>query len=147
MLTLRYIVCSVLSLAFLLFCCGCQDQKGLPREALDPEVSSSIDRPISSWKTASIGVISAEVVGDSLDVTVRYGGGCGNHRFHLVTSGPAMKSLPPKQAVNLVHETTGDPCRALIRNTHRFDLLPYRMSPHGTTVILLDSLTLPYSYD
>lgn len=140
-------MCSIVGILFLVLCSGCQDQKGLPREALNPGVSRSMELPGPSWKNASVEVISADVIGDSLRVIVGYGGGCGDHRFSLVTSGPAMKSLPPKQPVILVHESTGDPCRALIRNEQMFDLSRYKLSPHGTTIILLDSLILPFSYD
>ena len=145
--TLSSKMCSIAGIAIVFLCYGCQDQKGLPREALNPDMSPSMELPGPSWEDASVDVISAEVVGDSLRVVVGYGGGCGDHRFSLTASGPAMKSLPPKQPVVVVHESTGDPCRALIQNEQMFDLSRYKSTPHGITVILLDTLILPYSYD
>ena len=145
--TLSSKMCAIAGIATVFLCYGCQDQKGLPREALNPDMSPSMELPGPSWEDASVDVISAEVVGDSLRVVVGYGGGCGDHRFSLMASGPAMKSLPPKQPVVVVHESTGDPCRALIQNEQMFDLSRYKSTPHGITVILLDTLILPYSYD
>ena len=145
--TLSSKMCAIAGIAIVFLCYGCQDQKGLPREALNPDASPSMELPGPAWENASVDVISAEVVGDSLRVIVGYGGGCGDHRFILMTSGPAMKSLPPKQPVVVVHESTGDPCRALIQNEQMFDLSRYKSTPHGITVILLDTLILPYSYD
>jgi hypothetical protein len=138
---------TMVSIVFIMGCWGCQNQKGLPMEALGSELSPSMMPPVPAWEQASFEFISAEVEGDSLRVVVQYGGGCGDHQFSLVESGPAMKSLPPKQPIALVHETTGDPCRALIEETRMLDLSSFRRSPHGTTVILLESLILPYSYD
>ena len=145
--TLSSKMCAIAGIVIVFLCYGCQDQKGLPCEALNPDVSPSMELPGPTWAIASVDVISAEVVGDSLRVVVGYGGGCGDHRFSLMTSGPAMKSLPPKQPVVVVHESTGDPCRALIQNEQMFDLSGYKLSPHGMTIVLLDSLILPYSYD
>ena len=97
--TLSSKMCAIAGIAIVFLCYGCQDQKGLPREALNPDMSPSMELPGPSWEDASVDVISAEVVGDSLRVVVGYGGGCGDHRFSLMASGPAMKSLPPKQPV------------------------------------------------
>ena len=126
---------------------GCQNQKGLPQEALEPDVSSILERPVRAWHEASRNLTDVEIDGDSLRVSLSHGGGCGEHRFTLVATGPAMKSLPPKFPLTVLHESTGDPCRALISRELAFDLSPFRLSPHGTMVILLDSLTLTYNYD
>lgn len=93
-------------------------------------------------------VVAAEVEGDFLVTVVRYGGGCGEHRFELEPAGPLMKSLPPKQPLRWVHRSSGDPCRALILDTVRADLEPFRGSPHGSTVLLLEGWNddLIYTY-
>jgi hypothetical protein len=133
---------------FALFVCwGCQNQNGIPMEALDSAVSKTIELPEQTWEKVNRNVTAAEVDGDSLRISISYGGGCGKHRFNLVPSGPPMKSLPPKYPLTILHESTGDPCRAMIFKDFAFDLSPFRLSPHGTTVILLDSLTFTYSYD
>ena len=90
------------------------------------------------WAEAPFEVLSTEVQGDTLVTVVRYGGGCGEHRFELEAHGPLMKSLPPKQPLRWVHRSPGDPCRALISDTVRADLSPFRGTPHGTTVLQLE---------
>ncbi|MDG2208871.1 MAG: hypothetical protein P8K81_02665 [Flavobacteriales bacterium] len=126
---------------------ACQEQKGLPYDALDPETSPPAPSKSTMFTVAPYVLLGAEVSGDSLYVNVQYGGGCGAHQFELQVAGPPMKSLPPKQMMQLEHKTSGDPCRALIQKVVTFDLKPYRLSPHGVTIILLDSLKIPYSYD
>jgi len=91
-----------------------------------------------AWAEAPFEVLAAEVQGDTLVTVVRYGGGCGEHQFELEADGPLMKSLPPKQPLRWVHRSPGDPCRALISDTVRADLSPFRGTPHGTTVLQLD---------
>lgn len=90
------------------------------------------------WAEAPFEVLFAEVQGDTLVTVVRYGGGCGEHRFELEADGPLMKSLPPKQPLRWVHRSPGDPCRALISDTVRADVSPFRGTPHGTTVLQLE---------
>ena len=92
----------------------------------------------TAWAEAPFEVLSAEVLGDTLVTVVRYGGGCGEHRFELEAHGPLMKSLPPKQLLRWVHRSPGDPCRALISDTVRADLSAFRGTPHGTTVLQLE---------
>lgn len=94
-------------------------------------------------------LLSAEVVGDSLRVQVAYSGGCGEHFWYVSPAGPLMKSLPPKQPLRLEHRSPGDPCRARFQETFTFDLRPYRGTPRGVTVILLENWNTPltYAYD
>ena len=94
-------------------------------------------------------LLSAEVVGDSLRVQVAYSGGCGEHFWYVSPAGPLMKSLPPKQPLRLEHRSPGDPCRARLQESFTFDLRPYRGTPRGVTVILLENWNTPltYAYD
>jgi hypothetical protein len=104
--------------------------------------------PDTPWAEAAFDVLSAQVQGDILVTVVRYGGGCGPHRFELEAAGPLLKSLPPKQPVRWVHRSPGDPCRALVLDTLRADLKDFRGTPHGTTVLHLEGWdeTLIYTY-
>ena len=54
-------------------------------------------RDVRDLPEVAVEVIAARVDGDSLRCTVRYSGGCGVHAFELRSTGPVMKSLPPKQ--------------------------------------------------
>ena len=102
---------------------------------------------IDSLPEAPFELLDATIVDDSLIVSVQYGGGCGDHAFELRQKGPMMKSLPPKQMLEVVHRTVGDPCRALIRQRQAFDLKPWRGTPRGVTVILLENWKEPLNYE
>lgn len=104
---------------------------------------------VDAQPEAPFELLEASIAGDSLVVLVQYGGGCGEHAFSLRQKGPMMKSLPPKQMLEVVHRTEGDPCRALIRERHAFDLTRFRGTPRGVTVILLENWNEPlnYAYD
>ena len=116
---------------------ACQDQRGLPGEALDWSKSQS----------APLDVLQAAIQGDSLVVQVAYSGGCAEHAFELIAAGPQVRSLPPKQPLMIDHEASGDACRARIEETLAFDLRPHRMSPNGLTVILFNDTTFMYRYE
>lgn len=101
------------------------------------------------WPEAAVEILSAEVEGDTLRLTVQYGGGCAEHALSAVAAGPMLKSLPPKQPIRVVHRTPGDPCRALIEELLAVDLTPWRGTPNGVTVLLLENWNEPliYEYD
>ena len=102
-----------------------------------------------TWAEAPFTVMSTGIRGDSIWTVVQYGGGCAEHSFELQSSGPLLKSLPPKQPIRWVHRSPGDPCRAMINDTVWASLLPYRGTPHGITVLLLSGYkgNLLYTYN
>lgn len=118
---------------------ACQDQRGLPKEALEWSDPQPVSDPYE--------MLHAAVEGDSLVVRVAYSGGCAEHQFELRANGPQLRSLPPKQPIALVHQAHGDACRAHIEERLSFGLHPYRMSPSGITVLLLNDTTLMYRYE
>jgi len=107
--------------------------------------SASKEAPVSSRASDPFDLLGASIEGDSMMIDVRYGGGCQEHVFAL-DAGPMLKSLPPKQLLSISHDANGDNCRALFTKTIAFDLVPYRRSPHGITVIVLDGQELIYEY-
>lgn len=123
----------------MLFLQGCADRTAI---ATAPEHASE-------WPESPLDLVSAEVVGDELRLVVSYGGGCAEHELEVESAGPLLKSLPPKQPLRVVHRTPGDPCRALVQRELFVDLKPWRGTPHGVTVILLENWNevLPYEYD
>lgn len=68
----------------------------------------------------------AVVRGDTLFLTVGYGGGCKEHVFDLVTNKMFLKSMPPQLVLTLEHESNDDMCRAYLTETLRFDLTGIR---------------------
>ena len=47
----------------------------------------------AAWSEVPLTLTSVAVQGDDLVAVVQYGGGCGEHTFHLEANGPMLKSL------------------------------------------------------
>ena len=99
----------------------------------------------SSWDSP-FAIQTASVDGDSLRVTVQFGGGFRNHAFRLVSNGTATKSLPRQQPIALEHQGNQDPGRALITQDKAFDLRPFRDPTQGRIVLLLGGWDDPLEY-
>lgn len=74
------------------------------------------------------------VAGSCLEVTIEYGGGCGEAEVLLIGSGEYMESLPVQTNVKLLFKDH-DPCEALVRRSFYFDL--DTVLPPGETAIIL----------
>lgn len=107
--------------------------------------SSSRDAGAPSWDSP-FSVQTASVDGDSLRVTVQYGGGFRDHAFRLVSGGAATKSLPRQQPLTVEHQGNGDPGKALIMQDKAFDLRPFRDPSQGRIVLLLGGWDAPLEY-
>lgn len=127
---------------------ACQGLRGLPDEALERTPREMEDElPSESALSDPFTLINAEIKEDSIFIEVQYSGGCADHVFRLIEQAPMVRSMPPKQLLQLVHESNDDPCRALIQEVKSIDLKPFRASPHGLTILRIDSLELMYRYD
>lgn len=90
-------------------------------------------------------VDDAQVVGQSLEASVSYGGGCASHEIDLVAFGGWLESFPVQVNVFLSHEDNGDPCDAQLSEVRTFDLRPlaeayrsaYGPGDPGETVVVL----------
>jgi hypothetical protein len=78
------------------------------------------------WPDYPVTIHSSAIVGDSLELTVSFGGGCRDHTFALLANGAWMESNPVQTGVRLAHDGSGDPCDALLSRTLRFDLSPLK---------------------
>jgi hypothetical protein len=116
--------------------------------AARPEVNyaSADARSVTDLPEVPVELLSARVDGDTLRCTVRYSGGCGVHAWMLRSTGPLLKSLPPKQQVELVHRAD-DACRALVTEDVALPLETWRAGPAGRTVLLLATWKEPLMYD
>jgi|GEM_PF-3026206 len=103
-------------------------------------------RDVRDLPEVAVEVIAARVDGDSLRCTVRYSGGCGVHAFELRSTGPVMKSLPPKQPLELVHRAE-DACRALVTEEVALPLERWRAGTAGRTVLVLAQWKEPLVYE
>lgn len=78
------------------------------------------------WGTDPYQLRAARIEGDTLTVTVSYGGGCRDHQFTLLTSGVFLESYPVQLGASLAHEANDDLCRAWLTEDIDFDLTPIK---------------------
>lgn len=64
--------------------------------------------------------------GDTLFITVQFGGGCARHEFRLLGGRIFLESEPVQAPLVLHHDANGDNCRALLTRDLRFDLTPLK---------------------
>lgn len=65
---------------------------------------------------------AASVTGDTLTVSVSYGGGCETHALTLVIAASFIESSPVQLSTVLAHEANDDPCEAWLTQSYAFDL-------------------------
>ena len=76
--------------------------------------------------------------GNTLLISVSYGGGCGEHTFEMNGSMAVMKSMPPQRAIKLTHTNHEDYCKAIVRKTIEVDITALADAPReGSKIILL----------
>jgi hypothetical protein len=114
------------------------------------------DVSTSGWPADPVTITAASIRGDSLHLTLRYGGGCGKHRFGLLFGSAFLESFPVQVHARVAHDAGGDMCDALLSSDVAFDLTPlkrhYRTSygPGGATIIIRlsgPSQRLPYTFE
>ncbi|CAG0993840.1 hypothetical protein RHDC4_02690 [Rhodocyclaceae bacterium] len=109
----------------------------------------------SRYPADAVTIVSATIDGDTLNLTVSYGGGCSDHAFGMLAGTAWMESYPVQIGMRLAHDAHGDACDALLTRTLRFDLTPlktaYAASYHSATGIMTlritgSSLSPTYSF-
>jgi hypothetical protein len=111
-------------LAFLTACAG---PKGTAQKHKVTDDHDTWDAPFT--------LLDASVHGDSLKVSVQFGGGFRDHEFRIESAGVATKSWPRQQPLNLFHNGHGDMGRALLREERSFDLTPFQ-DPSQSKILL-----------
>ena len=131
----------ILTATTLLLAVGCKTET-----IVDVKIDSTVDSP--EFVSTTFRFKNVKIEGDTLFANVEYSGGCGDHKFEMEPNGFLMKSLPPKQPVQIIHLSTVDHCRSLINEDLKFDISSFRGTPHGSTVLLLKNWTsdIIYSY-
>jgi hypothetical protein len=81
---------------------------------------------LGRWPADRFEFQEVRIVGDTLEATVTYGGGCREHDFALVFANVFLESYPVQMRGMLSHDANGDMCRALLGQTLHFDLTPLR---------------------
>ena len=92
-------------------------------------------------------IADASIHEDCLEVTFRYGGGCGEVATALFASLEIGESLPPQRFIRIGF-TDNDNCEALLSLTKTFDLSPLREVDDNVILINLEGYdeVLEYSY-
>lgn len=80
------------------------------------------------WPSDPVTIHAAAVKGDSLELTVSFGGGCRGHTFLLLADGAWMESYPVQTGLRLAHEKNNDSCKALLSRILKFDLTPLKVA-------------------
>lgn len=83
-------------------------------------------------------ILETRINGDTLAITVQYGGGCEPHDFQMHQNMRWMKSMPPQLNIYLEHENNKDMCRAMIRQDLYFDLTSCRYTPGNSVILILN---------
>ena len=113
-----------------------------------------ITQDIDRFANDAVTINSATINGNSLELSVSYGGGCRDHEFGLITNGVFAESYPVQTWVKLTHEANGDNCFAMLSRTLRFDLSPLKAlynsaykTRSGIMVIhVTDGISVTYSW-
>ena len=84
--------------------------------------------------------VSAEINGDCLEISVRYGGGCGGATFELIGNNIIKEPIPVRRYAVISFEDK-DNCEALVMPTISFDLTPFQVKNENEVAIYLDGIS------
>lgn len=121
-------------LAFALACAESAGPQTLPNTIFsEPDTKTgqviiTEDADDARWPSDPVTIKAAEVKGDSLWMTVSFGGGCRGHSFLLLADGAWMESYPVQTGVRLAHEDNNDNCKALVTRLLKWDLVPLKQA-------------------
>ena len=98
---------------------GSEETKLWGQVVTDPDSTADLGADEYELSTAAI-------MGDTLVVTVSYGGGCEDHLFALDASGAFAESDPVQLMVSLAHNANGDACQRWVTQDYCFSLAPLK---------------------
>lgn len=150
----------VVALLVAAVCASCFDDSVSPHGSADPDiipltVVTHLDP--HAWEMDPLTLDSAKAIGDILHLGVTFGGGCGEHTFHVVVSSLFMESDPVQASALLSHNDHDDPCDALLHRDLKTGLTQMKevwqkayLRSSGTIILqirLSDTLVVPVQYD
>jgi len=89
---------------------------------------------------------NVQIINDSIHLTIRYGGGCGEVEFKLIDSEAIMESNPVQRNIRLSFRDE-DTCEAYLTAELTFDLTPIRVSGASRVSINLEGWPKPLIYN
>lgn len=121
-------------LVFALFVIGCQQMNISDPVPIDGEKNVKLVIDQTTFQKAEakrvqgqgesdpFKIEKVERVGDSLIITVSYGGGCQKHTFDLIWDGQILLSYPPQINLLIAHHANGDACKQLVTESLKISL-------------------------
>lgn len=114
-------IVGILSIGLLFFACGSKKSASETKSKENETYPTTMDIIKVKATTGQfakdsdpiISIDTVEVRGNIMYIDVSYGGGCEEHQFEVIGSLAVAKSLPPIRAIQLVHHSNGDKCRAI----------------------------------
>ena len=88
-----------------------------------------VDRGVNEpdkWVNDDYQLEVARIVGDTLTISVAYGGGCETHEFTLLAAKAFMELDPVQLGVSIVHNANLDFCERWVEEVYHFDLTPIK---------------------
>lgn len=82
------------------------------------------------WRQDLHFIEAARIEKDTLHLRISYTGGCAEHDFSLVAWDFSLKASILRAEMLLAHNANGDSCKAIIKETLRFDVSPLRAHYH-----------------
>ena len=125
----------MLSGCFVCLSCTSNDDINLKCEPVTINEASFTNAHADDFDFVDIGVN-----GDCMEITIRYGGGCGTIQPKLIDAGIVMYSNPPQRNIKLAFQDN-DPCEAVMSKILYYDIRPIRVD--GTSTIHLNVVGWP----
>ena len=80
-----------------------------------------------------------------MNITIQYGGGCGNIELKLIDSEMILESYPVQRNIRLSLKDE-DYCKALITKELSFDLTPIQISGYNQIILDISTWNEPILY-
>jgi hypothetical protein len=92
-------------------------------------------------------IINASISDNNLNITIVYGGGCGNIYYDLVTGNDYLETIPIQKNIRLAFDDK-DNCEAGIELELSFDITQIQLSSNDSIILNLDKWEdqIEYSY-
>ena len=124
---------------------GCNDG-GIPGTPLENSTTIRVDDDLfSNAPNDDVEITQATLAGDSLTLTIYYGGGCGDIYYDLIGETNYQTTNPIQRNIRLAFDDK-DNCEALVELALSFDLTPIQVTNSDTIILNLAGWANPIEY-
>ena len=125
------------TIAFGILFSSCEKDKNDTSNGVNVDNTIIVDNTLFNSATSDdFDFTDVEIVGDSLKITISYGGGCGDIDIKLIDYEDIMESYPAQRNIRLIL-IDEDPCEALLTKEFSFDLTPIKISSQNKILLNL----------